>query len=71
MTTGASPPIGATSTGLAWDAIDWQSVEKHVRQLQMRIAKTTREGRWGKVKALQWLLTPLCVNLGLDTHCLG
>lgn len=23
----------------------------------MRIAKATREGRWGKVKALQWLLT--------------
>ena len=32
-------------------------MEKHVRRLQMRIAKATRERRWGKVKSLQWLLT--------------
>ncbi len=57
MTTVASPPIGASSARLTWDAIDWHPVEKHVRRLQMRIAKATREGRWGKVKALQWLLT--------------
>jgi len=30
---------------------------KHVRSLQLRIAKATREGRKNKVKALQWLLT--------------
>jgi RNA-directed DNA polymerase len=57
MTTVASPPIGASSARLTWDAIDWHSLDKHVRRLQMRIAKATREGRWGKVKALQWLLT--------------
>jgi RNA-directed DNA polymerase len=28
-----------------------------VRRLQIRIVKATKEGRWGKVKALQWLLT--------------
>ena len=33
------------------------SVERQVRRLQARIVKATREGRWGKVKALQWLLT--------------
>ncbi len=54
MTTVASPPIGASSARLTWDAIDWHSLEEHVRRLQMRIAKATREGRWGKVNALQW-----------------
>jgi len=57
MTTGAVPPIGASSSGFTWAAVDWQTMEQHVRRLQMRIAKATREGRWGKVKALQWLLT--------------
>ena len=57
MTTVASPPIGAFSARLTWDAIEWRPLEKHVRRLQMRIAKATREGRWGKAKALQWLLT--------------
>ena len=57
MTTTAAPSIGASSARLTWDAIDWQTAKKHVRRLQMRIAKATREGRWGKVKALQWLLT--------------
>ena len=40
-----------------WNSIDWRAVEKYVFKLQMRIAKATREGRHGKVKALQWLLT--------------
>lgn len=57
MTTTGSPSLGASSAALTWDAIDWQPVEKTVRRLQMRIAKATRERRWGKVKALQWLLT--------------
>jgi RNA-directed DNA polymerase len=49
--------LGASSTSANWDAIYWQPIEANVRRLQMRIAKATREGRWGKVKALQWLLT--------------
>jgi RNA-directed DNA polymerase len=57
MTTAASPLIGASSIDLTWDAINWQSMQRSVRRLQMRIAKATRESRWGKVKALQWLLT--------------
>ena len=32
-------------------------VESHVKRLQMRIAKATQEKRYGKVRALQWLLT--------------
>lgn len=57
MTTTALPPLGASSTHSGWDAIDWQPIIDGVQRLQMRIAKATREGRWGKVKALQWLLT--------------
>ena len=40
-----------------WLAIDWQACCQEVRKLQVRIAKAVREGRWRKVKALQWLLT--------------
>lgn len=40
-----------------WQAIDWQAVHENVRRLQARIVKATQEGRWGKVKALQHLLT--------------
>lgn len=57
MTTGALLLIGASSTDLSWDAIDWQTAERYVRRLQMRIAKATRARRWGKVQAMQRLLT--------------
>jgi RNA-directed DNA polymerase len=40
-----------------WEQVDWPKCEHHVRRLQARIVKATREGRWGKVKALQRLLT--------------
>ena len=40
-----------------WDSIDWTQCRREVRRLQARIVKATREGRYGKVKALQWLLT--------------
>jgi RNA-directed DNA polymerase len=49
---------GATLTGNEdWKAINWQSVEKLVFRLQMRIAKAMREKRYNKVKVLQRLLT--------------
>ena len=41
----------------AWEQLDWSQCERHVRKLQARIVKATRESRWSKVKALQWLLT--------------
>ena len=41
----------------AWDQFDWNQCERQVRRLQARIVKATQEGRWGKVKALQRLLT--------------
>ena len=40
-----------------WEQLNWTQCERHVRRLQARIVKATREGRWGKVKALQRLLT--------------
>jgi len=40
-----------------WEQIDWNQCRDQVRRLQARIVKATREGRWGKVKALQRLLT--------------
>jgi RNA-directed DNA polymerase len=40
-----------------WHDIDWKSVSCNVRRLQTRIVKATQEKRWGKVKALQRLLT--------------
>ena len=40
-----------------WHSIDWKKVNENVRRLQARIVKATKEGRWGRVKALQHLLT--------------
>src|SRR5437588_1409436 len=54
----AETPAGA-APGLAvdWHSIDWRKVHRTVRRLQARIVKAVREGRWGKVKALVYLLT--------------
>ncbi|OFW85078.1 MAG: group II intron reverse transcriptase/maturase [Alphaproteobacteria bacterium RIFCSPHIGHO2_12_42_13] len=49
---------GASSaTNLTWATINWEQVSRQVTRLQFRIAKAVREKRYGKVKALQWLLT--------------
>lgn len=40
-----------------WLHTNWSCIQTEVKRLQMRIAKATMEGRWGKVKALQHLLT--------------
>ena len=40
-----------------WLVSDWTRVESEMRRLQVRIAKATKDGRWGKVQALQRLLT--------------
>ena len=50
----AGAPIYET---IDWNTIDWKKVNRNVRRLQARIVKAIGEGRWGKVKALQWLLT--------------
>src|SRR5579859_1860552 len=49
---------GASSQAqVDWHAIDWVQVHQNVRRLQARIVKATQAGQWGKVKALQHLLT--------------
>ncbi len=40
-----------------WEQVNWSRCEQKVRRLQARIVKATKEGRHGRVKALQWLLT--------------
>lgn len=51
--TACAPSLGTA----AWHSIDWAECHRNVRRLQARIVKATEEGRWNKVKALQWLLT--------------
>ena len=54
----ADMEAGAVSHGKdGWRQIDWQRVRHNVRRLQARIVKAAQEGRWGKVRALQHLLT--------------
>ena len=49
---------GASFHGVTdWHDINWQKVHRNVRRLQARIVQATKEKRWGKVKALQRLLT--------------
>ncbi|NMM04621.1 group II intron reverse transcriptase/maturase, partial [Paraburkholderia sp. RP-4-7] len=40
-----------------WLQADWPRITDEVKRLQARIAQATKEGRWGKVSALQRLLT--------------
>jgi RNA-directed DNA polymerase len=50
--------VGAVSSEAAeWYAIDWQAIHRNVRRLQVRIVQATKASRWGKVRALQRLLT--------------
>lgn len=58
MTAVVQTLTGASSGhSMNWDNIDWPTVYKEVRRMQMRIAKAIRENRFGKAKALQRLLT--------------
>lgn len=58
MTTQEIACAGAPShESLNWHSIDWARCHREVRRLQARIVKATREGKHGKVKALQWILT--------------
>ncbi|WP_405126803.1 group II intron reverse transcriptase/maturase [Ralstonia pseudosolanacearum] len=58
MTTQEMARAGAPShKSVNWHSIDWAKCHREVRGLQARIVKATREGKHGKVKALQWILT--------------
>jgi RNA-directed DNA polymerase len=58
MTAVLGTTAGAVSNAtMNWHDIEWEKVHRNVRRLQARTVKATQEGRWGKVKALQRLLT--------------
>jgi len=58
MNTDKQNPVCASSGRTSdWEQLDWPKHERHVRRLQARLVKATREKRWGKVKSLQWLLS--------------
>ena len=46
-----------TTKDVSWDSILWKKANSEVKRLQMRIAKAEREGKKGRVKALQRILT--------------
>ena len=49
---------GASFHGVTdWHDIDWHAANRNVRRLQARIVQAIQARRWGKVKALQHLLT--------------
>jgi len=53
----AAIAVGAAPHDDDWHTIDWYQAHRVVRRLQARIGQAPQEGRWGKVKALQHLLT--------------
>src|SRR5260370_24184644 len=62
MTANTPAPTGTEAGAVShdhmeWQSIDWNAVHKNVRRLQARIVQATKEGKWGKVKGLQHLLT--------------
>lgn len=60
MTVNSASAMGSgasLASGQMWEQANWPQIEAEVKRLQMRIAKAVRESRWGKVKALQRLLT--------------
>lgn len=52
--TGSSASSYMTSE---WHQIDWKTVHRNVRSMQIRITKAVQESKWRKVKALQRMLT--------------
>ena len=46
-----------TSSHPGWHDVNWRYVNQKVRQVQVRIAKATMEGKWSNVRSLQRLLT--------------
>jgi RNA-directed DNA polymerase len=57
VTSSTRPSGAATHATIEWGQIDWHQHEQNVTRLQARIVKAEKEGRRGKVNALQRLLT--------------
>lgn len=49
--------VHSSTSNMTWRSINWDKAAKEVRRLQVRIAKAVKEGKYGKVNALQWILT--------------
>jgi len=57
MTAIVSTGASSATPKNAWPDLPWSALNGLVLRLQMRIAKAEREGKRGKVRALQCLLT--------------
>ena len=58
MATTAKPLIGAPPAwAKEWESLDWAALHRQVQRLQVRIAKAVKENRFGRARALQWVLT--------------
>jgi RNA-directed DNA polymerase len=57
MTAGVVLTGAPTHNIIDWASLNWRKREGNVRRLQARIVQAVQAGRWGKVKALQRLLT--------------
>src|SRR5713226_8817646 len=53
----ASGAGAASHDTLDWLTTRWSQAQRVVRRLQARIVQARKAGRWGKVRALQHLLT--------------
>src|SRR5258708_7732831 len=51
-----------------WNAIDWRSINRHVRNLRQRIFRATQEGDWDKVQSLQRLMLRSRANVFLSVR---
>jgi RNA-directed DNA polymerase len=49
-----------------WHDIDWQDIEKRVRNLRQRIFRATTNGQWNKVRSLMKLMLRNYANLLLS-----
>ena len=58
MATTAMPLVGAPpALSKQWESLDWAFLHDQVQRLQGRIAKAVKENRYGRARALQWVLT--------------
>jgi RNA-directed DNA polymerase len=57
MTADTNAAGAASHAEEGWSTINWASAYRIVCRLQARIVKAIQAGRWGKAKALQYLLT--------------
>lgn len=57
MTTQVASAGAPSHEAMDWHGINWAKCYREVRGLQARIVKATQEGKHGRVKALQWMLT--------------